>query len=303
MNSNINEIKIGHWTDTENKTGCTAIISDIPLIASIDVRGGAPGTKEIALLDPIATAPNINGFLLTGGSAFGLNASSGVVKFLEEKEIGIKFGGNTIPLVPSAVIFDLNVGSSNIRPDTDQGYFAAKNASENFEIGNVGVGTGCTVGKLLGSKYSMQGGIGFSSHDFDDGTTICALVAVNALGSVINPQDGKIIAGPKRDGKIFDSVDLLINGKPEKRGFQNTTIGTIITNAKINKVDCKRLAIAAHDGLALSVRPSHTSNDGDLFFAATTNQNQSKLSIDQLFAASVKVTYEAIVNAVEISNQ
>ena len=115
MNSNINEIKIGHWTDNKNKTGCTAIISELPLVASIDVRGGAPGTKEIALLDPIATAPNINGILLTGGSAFGLNASSGVVKYLEENEIGIKFGGNTIPLVPSAVVFDLNVGNSKVR--------------------------------------------------------------------------------------------------------------------------------------------------------------------------------------------
>ncbi|MEC7837738.1 MAG: P1 family peptidase [Chloroflexota bacterium] len=302
MNSNINEIKIGHWTDNKNKTGCTAIISELPLVASIDVRGGAPGTKEIALLDPIATAPNINGILLTGGSAFGLNASSGVVKYLEEKDIGIKFGGNTIPLVPSAVIFDLNVGDSKVRPDVQEGYLAAKNASNTFEIGKVGVGTGCTVGKLLGSKHSMQGGLGFSSHTFDDGTSISCLVAVNALGSIVNPENGNIIAGPKRDGKIFDSLDLYINGKPEKRGFQNTTIGTIITNAKINKVDCKRLAIAAHDGLALSVRPSHTSNDGDLFFAVTTNQKDTKVTIDQLFAASIKVTYQAIINAIDESN-
>ena len=124
MNSNIEGIKIGHWTDSVNKTGCTSIISETPLVASIDVRGGAPGTKEIALLDPIATAPNINGILLTGGSAFGLNASSGVVKYLEEKDIGIKFGGNTIPLVPSAVIFDLNVGDSKVRPDVQEGYLA-----------------------------------------------------------------------------------------------------------------------------------------------------------------------------------
>jgi len=302
MNSNINEIKIGHWTDKENKTGCTAIISDVPLIASIDIRGGAPGTKEIALLDPIATAPNINGLLLTGGSAFGLNASSGVVQFLEEKGIGIKFGGNTIPLVPSAVIFDLSVGNSSVRPDTEHGYLAAQNASNEFEIGNVGVGTGCTVGKLLGTKYSMQGGLGFSSHDFDDGTSVACLVAVNALGSIVDPENGKIIAGPKKNGKIYDSLDLYINGKPEKRGFQNTTIGAIFTNSKISKVDCKRLAVAAHDGLALSVRPSHTSNDGDLFFAATTNEIESKLSIDQLFAATIKVTYQAIINAIKTSD-
>ena len=302
MNSNIEGIKIGHWTDSENKTGCTTLISDKSLVASVDIRGGAPGTKEIALLDPIATAPNINGILLTGGSAFGLNASAGVMKYLEEKDIGIKFGGNTIPLVPSAVIFDLNVGNSKIRPGLDEGYLAAKNASKNFELGNVGVGTGCSVGKLLGSKYSMNGGIGFSSHVFGDGTVVECLVAVNALGSIVNPENGEIIAGPKRDGKIYDSVDLYLNGKPEKRGFQNTTIGVVITNAEISKVDCKRLSIAAHDGLALSVRPSHTSNDGDLFFSVSTGESSTKLSVDQLFTASMKVTYEAINNAINLSN-
>ena len=302
MNSSIEGIKIGHWTDSENKTGCTTLISEKSLIASVDIRGGAPGTKEIALLDPISTAPNINGILLTGGSAFGLNASAGVMKFLEEQDIGIKFGGSTIPLVPSAVIFDLNVGNSKIRPGLEEGYLAAKNSSNDFELGNVGVGTGCSVGKLLGSKYSMNGGIGFSSFIFDDGTVVESLVAVNALGSIVNPENGEIIAGPKRNGKIYDSVDLYLKGKPEKRGFQNTTIGIIITNAKITKVDCKRLSIAAHDGLALSVRPSHTSNDGDLFFAVSTNDKPTKLSIDQIFTASMKVTYQAINNAVIQSN-
>ena len=209
---------------------------------------------------------------------------------------------NTIPLVPSAVIFDLNVGNSKIRPGLDEGYIAAKNASKNFELGNVGVGTGCSVGKLLGSKYSMSGGVGFSSHVFSDWTVVECLVAVNALGSIVNPENGEIIAGPKRDGKIYDSVDLYLNGKPEKRGFQNTTIGVVITNAEISKVDCKRLSIAAHDGLALSVRPSHTSNDGDLFFAVSTGESSTKLSVDQLFTASMKVTYEAINNAINLSN-
>ncbi len=287
MNSNIQGIKIGHWTDLDNKTGCTAIISDMPLVASIDVRGGAPGTKEIALLDPIASAPNINGIMLTGGSAFGLNASAGVVSYLEEQNIGIKFGGNTIPLVPSAVIFDLGVGSSKVRPSFEEGYAAAKEAKDEFLTGKVGV---------------MEGGLGFSSHTFSDGTIVSALVAVNALGSIVNPENGQIIAGPKRDGKIFDSLDLLVNGKPQKRGFQNTTIGTIMTNAKISKVDCKRLAVAANDGLAMSVRPSHTSNDGDLFFAFSNSQIDTKLSIDQLFGASIKTTYQAINNAIIESN-
>ena len=134
MNSSIEGIKIGHWTDSVNKTGCTTLISEKSLTASVDIRGGAPGTKEIALLDPISTAPNINGILLTGGSAFGLNASAGVMKFLEEQDIGIKFGGSTIPLVPSAVIFDLNVGNSKIRPGLEEGYLAAKNSSYGFEF-------------------------------------------------------------------------------------------------------------------------------------------------------------------------
>ena len=302
MNSNIQGIKIGHWTELDNKTGSTAIISDLPLVASIDVRGGAPGTKELALLDPIASAPNINGIMLTGGSAFGLNASAGVVSYLEEQNIGIKFGGNTIPLVPSAVIFDLGVGSSKVRPSFEEGYVAAKEAKDEFLTGKIGVGTGCTVGKLLGKDFSMEGGLGFSSHTFSDGTIVSALVAVNALGSIVNPENGQIIAGPKRDGKIFDSLDLLVNGKPQKRGFQNTTIGTIMTNAKISKVDCKRLAVAANDGLAMSVRPSHTSNDGDLFFAFSNSQIDTKLSIDQLFGASIKTTYQAINNAIIESN-
>ena len=295
--TDIEGLKVGHWTDKKNKTGCTVLISEKPLIASVDIRGGAPGTKEIALLDPIASAPNVNAILLTGGSAFGLNASGGVVKFLEEKNIGIKFGGNIIPLVPSAVIFDLNVGSGEIRPGFEEGYIAANNASKNFSIGPVGVGTGCTVGKLLGNKYSMNGGVGTSSYRFDDGTIVSCLVAVNALGSVFNPINGEIIAGPMKNKKIYDSIDLFLIGKNE-----NTTIGLIATNANLSKIDCKRLAIAANDGLALSVRPSHTSNDGDLFFGISTNEKATTLTQDQLFSASIKVTYEAINNAILESN-
>ena len=300
--TDIEGLKVGHWTDKKNKTGCTVLISEKPLIASVDIRGGAPGTKEIALLDPIASAPNVNAILLTGGSAFGLNASGGVVKFLEEKNIGIKFGGNIIPLVPSAVIFDLNVGSGEIRPGFEEGYIAANNASKNFSIGPVGVGTGCTVGKLLGNKYSMNGGVGTSSYRFDDGTIVSCLVAVNALGSVFNPINGEIIAGPMKNKKIYDSIDLFLIGKNQKRGFENTTIGLIATNANLSKIDCKRLAIAANDGLALSVRPSHTSSDGDLFFGISTNEKATTLTQDQLFSASVKVTYEAINNAILESN-
>ena len=190
-------------------------------------------------------------------------------------------------------------------------------------VSTVGVFFGALVSALLSQEFkirtpketkryvqSLSGGIlmgysaglGFSSYTFDDGTSISCLVAVNALGSIVDPENGKIIAGPKKNGKIYDSLDLYINGKPEKRGFQNTTIGAIFTNSKISKVDCKRLAVAAHDGLALSVRPSHTSNDGDLFFAATTNEIESKLSIDQLFAATIKVTYQAIINAIKTSD-
>ncbi len=215
--TDIEGLKVGHWTDKKNKTGCTVLISEKPLIASVDIRGGAPGTKEIALLDPIASAPNVNAILLTGGSAFGLNASGGVVKFLEEKNIGIKFGGNIIPLVPSAVIFDLNVGSGKIRPGLEEGYIAANNASKIFSIGTFGVCTGCTVGKLLGNKYSMNGGIGTSSYKFDDGTIVSCLVAVNALGSIFNPINGEIIAGPMKNKKIYDSIDLL-------NEFNNTLI-------------------------------------------------------------------------------
>jgi len=304
MITDIKDILVGHWTDLDNKTGCTALISKNPLVASCDIRGGAPGTRDIALLDPLATAQSINGILLSGGSAFGLDATSGVVKFLEDQKIGLKFANyHPIPLVPSAVIFDLSVGSSKVKPRLEEGYIAAKNATKKLILGNVGVGTGCTVGKILGTKYAMKGGIGSHTIVFNDGVMVSSLVAVNSLGSIYDPDTSEILAGPNKKGQILDTIDLLLKSTTPKTRLENTTIGIVATNASISKLDCKKLAMGANDGLAMSVRPSHTSSDGDLFFGISTSEKETKISIEQLYAASVRSTYKAIINAIKITNK
>lgn len=293
-------LRVGHHTDIDNGTGCTVIICDDPAYAGVEIRGAAPGSRETALLDPLASAQRINGVVLTGGSVFGLDSVAGVVRYLEEKGVGVKFGRTSIPLVPAAVIFDLGFISRSVRPTADDAYGAAARASVKFATGNVGVGTGSTVAKLLGAAKSIKGGIGTASISLPNGATVGALMVVNAIGGVVDPESGEIVAGPQTDRGFADSVDLAIHNPPKDRGFLlNTTIGVVATDSPLDKIGASRLAVAGQDGIALTVRPSHTSNDGDTIFSLSTGKHPASISGDILHSAALKVVSGAILNAID----
>jgi len=297
-------LRVGHYTDTQNGTGCTVVLCNEPAIAGMEIRGAAPGSRETALLDPLASAQWVNGVMLTGGSAFGLDAPGGVVRYLEERKVGVKFGRSRIPLIPAAVVFDLGFINSEIRPTGEDGYAAADNADMDFEVGNVGAGTGATVAKLKGATSSIKGGVGTASvripsNNGADEVTVSALMVVNAIGSIVDPENGEIVAGPISDSGFGDSVDLLINDPPKPRGFfRNTTIGVVATDAKLDKIGATRLAIAGQDGIGLAIRPAHTANDGDTVFALATGA-AGEIPGDVLHAAALKAVSGAILNAIE----
>jgi L-aminopeptidase/D-esterase-like protein len=293
-------ITVGHHTDLENGTGCTVILCAEPANAGMEVRGAAPGSRETALLDPLASAQWVNGIVLTGGSAFGLDAPGGVVKYLEQQGVGIKFGRARIPLVPAAVVFDLGFINHTVRPTGEDGYAAAERASVDFTTGNVGAGTGSTVAKLLGKEASIKGGVGTASVRLSSGATVGALMVVNAIGGIVDPENGGIVAGPQTEEGFADSIDLMITNPPKERGFfKNTTIGVVATNAPLDKIGATRLAMAGQDGIALAIRPSHTENDGDTVFALSTGTHPEPVSGDVLHAAALKAVTGAILNAIE----
>ncbi|MEX0762327.1 MAG: P1 family peptidase [Dehalococcoidia bacterium] len=295
---------VGHYTDKVNGTGCTVVLCDEPATAGMEVRGAAPGSRETELLHPLASATWVNGVVLTGGSAFGLDAAGGAVRYLEEKGAGIKFGRARIPLVPSAVIFDLSFITHLVRPTADDAYAACSDAAAKFETGSVGAGTGATVGKLRGAARSIKCGVGTASVRLPGGAIVSALMVVNAVGSIVDPASGRIVAGPiandRRAGPFEDSVDILINDPPRDRGFfRNTVIGVVATDAKIDKIGASRLAVAGQDGIALAVRPSHTTSDGDTVFALSTGRHPDPVGPDTLHAAALKAVTGAILNAVD----
>lgn len=264
---------VGHATDTVNLTGCTAVLFDVPAgaVVGVDVRGSSPGTRETDLLDPVGRVGETHALLLTGGSAFGLGAADGVVRFLEEKGIGYDVRVARIPIVPAAVIFDLAVGDSSARPDAGMGYKAAAAArSGNFEQGSVGAGTGATIGKVLGMERAMKGGLGSASVALPGGLVVAALVVVNAFGDVRDPSTGIILAGPRyEDGTLADSVEHLMEAAPFTRWGENTTLAVVATNACLSKPGVTKVAQMAHAGLSRTVYPVHTSVDGDTIFAAS----------------------------------
>ena len=264
---------VGHATDEERLTGCTAVLFDAPAgaVVGVDVRGSSPGTRETDLLDPIGQVGETHALLLTGGSAFGLGAADGVVRFLEEKGVGYYVRVARVPIVPAAVVFDLAVGDPTARPDPRMGYEAAASArSEDFEQGSVGVGTGTTVGKVLGLEWAMKGGLGSASIALPGGIVVGALAVVNAFGDVRDPSTGTILAGPrKEDGTLADSVEHLMEAARFMRRGENTTLGIVATNARLSKSGATKVAQMAHDGLARAVYPVHTSVDGDVVFAAS----------------------------------
>ena len=295
-------IEVGHFTDARRPTGCTVVIAREGAIAGVDVRGAAPGTRETDLLAPTNLVDCVHGILLAGGSAWGLDAATGVVRWLEEQGVGFPVGPVRLPIVPGAVLFDLLVGDATIRPDAAAGYGACESASAKAPAeGNVGAGAGAAVGKIFGIERAMKGGIGTASVTVD-GVTVGALIACNALGDVIDPQTGLPIAGARTaDGKaLLDTRRALLRGEAPKPLLPgtNTTIGVIATDAVITKAQASRLATMGHDGLARSINPVHTMSDGDTLFALGTGRAGKSPGMMVLGTMAAEAVALAVVRAV-----
>jgi L-aminopeptidase/D-esterase-like protein len=300
----VNGIRVGHFTDKRRPTGCTVLMFEHGAVAGVDVRGSAPGTRETDLLNPVNTVEQVNAIVLSGGSAFGLAAATGVVRYLEEKGMGYRVGSEVIPIVPSAILYDLAVGDSKIRPDAEAGYAACVAASSNpVAEGNYGAGAGATVGKLFGMSRAMKSGLGSASVTIGKtGLVVGALVAVNAAGDVIDPKTSKIVAGARTaDGHRFaNSMQQIMNGYGvEAAAGANTTIGVVATNAKFNKTQATKIAQMAHDGLARTINPVHTPFDGDTIFAACTGTSDTKAELGAIGAIAAEMMAVAVVRAVQ----
>jgi L-aminopeptidase/D-esterase-like protein len=298
-------IKVGHFTLTERPTGCTVVLVEAGATAAVDIRGAAPATAETELLRPVNLVQQIQGLALSGGSAFGLESRTGVVRYLDEKNIGFKaYGGRVnVPIVPAASLIDLIVGNDpKIRPTADCGYRAAQAASTApVAEGNVGAGAGATVGKVGGGDRAMKGGIGSAAIVMPDGLIVAALVAVNAAGDVIDPSTGKVVAGVRTaDGKgLADARLLLTSGaiqQPVRIG-ENTTLGVVATNATLTKTQATKVAEMAHDGFARAIYPSHTMGDGDTIFAIATAAKTGDVDVSRIGSLAATVTAQAIVRA------
>jgi L-aminopeptidase/D-esterase-like protein len=292
-------IRVGHDTNAEAGTGCTVILCDTPAVGGVDVRGGAPATRETDLLRPLHMVEEVHAILLTGGSAFGLDAACGVMRYLEERGIGFDVGVARVPIVPGAAIFDLGFGSASIRPDAAAGYRACENAGTGPVMqGNAGAGTGATVGKTLHPSLAMKGGLGSASMKLAGGTLVGALVVVNALGDIIDPQTQQVIAGTRQIG----DGDASFSSNP----FGNTTIAVVATDAALTKVEANKVAQMAHNGLAQAIRPAHTMFDGDTIFALALGHGSAPRpdpataahQVSMLGAAAAAILARAIVKAV-----
>jgi L-aminopeptidase/D-esterase-like protein len=294
-------VKVGQKENMDALTGCTVVLFEDGAVGGVDVRGSAPGTRETDLLNPINLVEKLHGILLSGGSAFGLDAASGVMQYLEEQGIGLDVGVAKVPIVPGAVLFDLAVGDSKVRPDKEMGYEAAQSASsEKFKTGNAGAGCGATVGKLAGPDYCMKGGLGSASVRLENGIVIGAIVAVNAVGDVRNPATGKIMAGPydRKRSTMLDSMVLLEkNYHAVIPAGTNTTIGVVAINASLTKSEANKVAQMAQDGYARTIYPVHTMNDGDTIFATATGGIH--IPVDVAGALAAKVMEMAILNAIQ----
>jgi L-aminopeptidase/D-esterase-like protein len=294
-------LAIGHFTDPRRPTGCTVVLCEGGAVAGVDVRGAAPGTRETELLAPTNTVEQVHAVLLAGGSAFGLDAAAGVMRWLEERGVGFDVGPARVPIVPAAILFDLHVGDARIRPDAAAGYAACAAASTQPPAqGSVGAGAGASVGKLFGFDRAMKGGIGHAATRVG-GVTVAALVAVNAVGDVIDPASSRILAGARgADGRLFGQTAALLRGEVPAllRGGTATTIGIIATDAVLTKPQATRLAQCGHDGLARTIDPVHTAGDGDTLFGLATGTNTSSVHPIVLGAAAASVVAQAVLNAV-----
>lgn len=296
-------IEVGHFTDPRRPTGCSVVITRQGAVGGVSVRGAAPGTRETDLLEPGNTVNQVHAVLLSGGSAWGLDAAGGVMRWLDEHGIGLNVGPARVPIVPAAVLFDLTLGDATIRPDAHAGYAACLNATSHLPAqGNVGAGTGASVGKLFGMHRAMKGGIGTASVTVG-GVTVGALIACNALGDVIDPDTGALIAGARRDNELSlcDTRRSLLAGVPPLPilAGTNTTIGVIATDAKLSKTQAQRLAQIGHDGLARSINPVHTLSDGDTLFALSTGLATSSPGMTVLCVMAAQAVAWATVQAVK----
>ena len=291
----IADITVGHATDSTARTGCTVVLCPAGATAGVDVRGAAPGTRETEALRPGRLVQKAHAVLLTGGSAFGLDAAGGVVQYLEEQNVGFPAGPVRVPIVPAAVIFDLGVGDAKVRPDKEMGYQACLNATdEPVVMGAIGAGTGATVGKAPGVT-SSPGGLGSACMRLDSGLVVAAIVVVNALGNVVHPRTGEILAGGKENGDFVDITERLLNADLVQG--TNTTIGVVATNATLSPAEVHRVAEMAHDGMARAIRPAHTMFDGDTLFALATGSHTGS-SVNAVGILAAEVVAKAIVNAV-----
>ena len=300
-------IEVGHAQDETAMTGCTVVLCRKGAVAGVDVRGGAPGTRETDLLQPINLVQKVHAVMLAGGSAFGLDAAAGAMRFLEERGIGFNTGAARVPIVPSAILYDLSLGNAKVRPDSEMGYQACLNASKvKVEEGNVGAGAGASVGKILGQKQAMKSGIGSSSLTIGQGLVVGALAAVNSFGDVIDPSTGRILAGvrstkvgPFRIGnanRFADTLRLMRTRVGRTilnfAARANTVLGVVAVNADLTKSELTKVAQMAQDGIARTIRPAHTMLDGDTVFALASGGRKADVSTVGAFAA------EALGNAV-----
>jgi L-aminopeptidase/D-esterase-like protein len=297
MNNAITDVpgfRVGHAQDRMAATGCTVVLCPSGTIGGLDVRGSAAGTRQTDSLRPFHFVDEIHAVLLSGGSAFGLDASGGVMKFLEERGIGYQTFAAKVPIVPTAIIYDLGIGESRVRPDKEMGYQACLHSQAGpVEEGSVGVGTGATVGKLLGTRLATKGGVGTSSIVLPSGVVVAAIVVVNAFGDVIDAKEGRILAGA-RDAqdpyRFIDSTAMIKGGTPVRRpeaAFQNTTLGVVATNVKLSKRQTTKVAQMAQSGFARTISPIHSTVDGDLVFALSAGDKQADVNAVGLMAEEV----------------
>lgn len=298
MNGTLTEIKgllVGHYTDQKARTGCTAVLCEKGAVAGVDVRGSAPGTRETDLLRGYNVVERIHAILLCGGSAFGLDAAGGAMQYLEERGVGIDVGPAVVPIVPAAVIFDLGVGDAQVRPGKAEGYAACRAANaEPVAQGRVGAGAGATVSKAFGQAHARPGGVGSCCLRLDGGVKVAALLVVNALGDVYDPATGELRTAAILQGRPTPCLESPALGSA---AFGNTTIGVIATNARLTREEANKLASMGHDGLAMAIRPVHTSMDGDTLFGLSTGEAEAPLL--PVLAAAARAAARAVLLAVE----
>ena len=310
--TDLSGLEVGHYTDRAHATGCTVVLCRQGAVGGVDVRGASPGTRETDLLRAESTVAHVHGVALSGGSAYGLATADGVMRYLEERAIGHRVGSVVVPIVPAAILFDLGLATHRVRPGEAEGYAAATAAAPGpVEQGSVGAGTGAVVGKALGRASGMKGGVGTASYDLGHGVLVAALVAVNAVGGVVDPDSGQLLAGPRDEtGRVLDSVGLFGDpayghrsppNQPAPEPLTNTTIGVVATSASLTGAQANRLAQVSHDGLALAIRPCHTLHDGDTMFALATGMVEAPDDLSRIYAVAPTVVARAVVKAIRLA--